>query len=185
MKKFISIILFIGCVVPLLVAQQSNEEVVSKEIAVVYFSATGTTEKLAKTVAETVGADLIEIEPVHKYTSADLNWHDKKSLTTIECNDPKCRPEIKNSIDISSYNTVILCYPIWWAYAPKIVYTFVESQNWKDKALITLCTSGGSGLGRSGSDLTKYAKDVNFKGGKDFTRYSSSDLKKYIDGLLK
>ena len=76
MKKFISVILLIGCVVPLLFAQQSNEEVVSKEIAVVYFSATGTTEKLAKTVAETVGADLIEIEPVHKYTSADLNWHD-------------------------------------------------------------------------------------------------------------
>ena len=75
--------------------------------------------------------------------------------------------------------------PIWWAYAPKIVYTFVESQNWAGKKMITLCTSGGSGLVRSGSDLAKFAKGVDFKGGKDFTRGSAADVKKYIEGLLK
>ena len=153
--------------------------------AVVYFSATGTTERMAKGTAEAMGADIIEIVPVHKYTDADLNWHDKKSLTTIECNDPKCRPEIANKIDISGYDTVVLCYPIWWAYAPKIIYTFAESQKWNGKKLITLCTSGGSGLGRSGSDLAKYAKGAEFKGGKDFTGRSGGDVKKYVDGLLK
>ena len=155
----------------------------SAKTAVVYFSATGTTERMAKNAAQAMGADLFEIEPVHKYTDADLNWHDKKSLTTIECNDPKSRPAIANKIDISAYDTVILCYPIWWAYAPKIVYTFVESQNWSGKNLITLCTSGGSGLGRSGSDLAKYAKGSNFKGGKDFTRGSGEDVKNYVEGL--
>ena len=153
--------------------------------AVVYFSATGTTEKMAKSLAKEMGADIFEIQPVHKYTSEDLNWNDKKSLTTIECNDPKSRPAIANKIDISGYDTVILCYPIWWAYAPKIMYTFVESQKWDGKKLITLCTSGGSGLGRSGSDLAKYAKGSDFKGGKDFTRGSGADIKKYVDGLLK
>ncbi len=157
----------------------------SAKTAVVYFSATGTTEKMAKSVATEMGADVFEIQPVHKYTDADLNWHDKKSLTTIECNDPKSRPAIANKIDISVYDTVILCYPIWWAYAPKIVYTFVESQKWDGKKLITLCTSGGSGLGRSGTDLAKYAKGVSFKGGKDCTRGKASDIKKYVEGLLK
>ena len=160
--------------------------------AVVYFSATGTTERMAKNAAEAMGADIFEIQPVHKYTDADLNWHDKKSLTTIECNDPKSRPAIKavvssgtgSAFDIAGYDTVVLCYPIWWAYAPKIVYTFVESQNWAGKKLITLCTSGGSGLGRSGSDLSKFAKGVDFKGGKNFTRGSGADIKKYVDGLL-
>ena len=155
----------------------------SAKTAVVYFSATGTTERMAKDAAKAMGADIFEIEPVHKYTDADLNWHDKKSLTTIECNDPKSRPAIANKIDISAYDTVILCYPIWWAYAPKIMYTFVESQNWNEKNLITLCTSGGSGLGRSGSDLAKFAKGANFKGGKDFTRSSGEDVKKYVEGL--
>lgn len=136
----------------------ANPSRASGTVAVVYFSATGTTERMAKNAAQAMGADLFEIEPVHKYTDADLNWHDKKSLTTIECNDPKSRPAIANKIDISSYDTVVLCYPIWWAYAPKIVYTFVESQNWSGKNLITLCTSGGSGLGRSGSILLNSQK---------------------------
>ena len=157
----------------------------SAKTAFVYFSATGTTERMAKNAAAAMGADIFEIEPVHKYTSADLNWHDKKSLTTIECNDPKSRPAIANAIDISSYDSVVLCYPIWWAYAPKIMYTFVESQNWEGKKLVTLCTSGGSGLGRSGSDLAKYAKGAAFKGGKDFTRGKAEEIKKYVEGQLK
>ncbi|MBQ1643779.1 MAG: flavodoxin [Treponema sp.] len=153
--------------------------------AFVYFSATGTTERMAKNAAKEMGADVIEIEPVHKYTSADLNWHDKKSLSSVECNDPKSRPAIANKIDISAYDTVVVCYPIWWSYATKIVYTFVESQDWSDKKLITICTSGGSGLGRSGKDLAKFAKGADFKGGKDFTRGSGADVKKYVEGLLK
>ena len=173
----------------------------SAKTAFVYFSATGTTERMAKNAAKEMGADIFEIQPVHKYTDVDLNRHDKKSLSSIECNDPKSRPAIKavvstlrqgsgtagstSAFDISGYDILVVCYPIWWAYAPKIVYTFVESQNWSGKKMITLCTSGGSGLGRSGSDLSKFAKGADFKGGKDFTRGSAADVKKYIEGLLK
>lgn len=106
--------------------------------------------RLAKNAAQAMGADLFEIEPVHKYTDADLIWHNKKSLTTIECNDPKSRPAIANKIDISAYATVILCYPIWWAYAPKIVYTFVERQNWSGKDF----TRG------SGEDVQKFVEGL-------------------------
>ncbi|WP_406032996.1 flavodoxin [Treponema saccharophilum] len=157
----------------------------SAKTAFVYFSATGTTERMAKNAAKEMGADIFEIQPVHKYTDADLNWHDKKSLSSIECNDPKSRPAIANKLDISGYDTVVVCYPIWWAYAPKIVYTFVESQNWSGKKLVTLRTSAGSGLGRSGSELAKLAKDADFRGGKDFTRGSGEAIKKYVEGLLK
>ena len=163
----------------------ANPSTSSGTVVFVYFSATGTTEKMAKDAAAVMGADIFEIEPVHKYTDADLNWHDKKSLTTIECNDPKSRPAIANKIDISEYDTVVLCYPIWWSYAPKIMYTFVESQKWEGKKIVTLCTSGGSGLGRSGTDLAKYAKGSDFKRGKDFTRGKADEIKKYIEGLLK
>ena len=165
----------------------------SAKTAFVYFSATGTTERMTKNAAEAMGADIFEIQPVHKYTDADLDWRDKKSLSSIECNDSKSRPEIKavvsaastTAFDISGYDTIVLCYPIWWSYAPKIIYTFVESQHWNSKKLITLCTSGGSGLGRSGSDLAIFAKGADFKGGKDFTRGSGADIKKFIEGLLK
>ena len=183
MKKLILILLLGGLMMTGL----------SAKTAFVYFSATGTTERMAKNAAEAMGADIFEIQPVHKYTDADLDWRDKKSLSSIECNDPKNRPKIKavvsaattTAFDISSYDTVVVCYPIWWSCAPKIVYTFVESQNWNVKNMITLCTSGGSGLGRSGTDLAKFAKDADFKSGKDFTRGSGADVKKYIEGLLK
>ncbi|MBQ6781974.1 MAG: flavodoxin [Treponema sp.] len=179
MKKLI-LTLLLGAFV---MAGTAVAQATNTKTAVVYFSATGTTERMAKDTASAMGADIFEIEPVHKYTSADLNWNDRKSLSSIECNDPKSRPAITHPIDISAYDTVILCYPIWWAYAPKIMYTFAESQNWSGKNLITLCTSGGSGLGRSGSDLAKYAKGAAFKGGKDFTRGSGDDVKKYVEGL--
>ena len=196
MKKLILTFLIGGFIMTELSANPSTPSTgsgTSGNVAFVYFSATGTTERMAKNAAKEMGADIFEIQPMHKYTDADLDWHDKKSLSSIECNDPKSRPAIKavvstsstTTFDISGYDSVIVCYPIWWAYAPKIVYTFVESQNWSGKKMITLCTSGGSGLGRSGTDLSKFAKGVDFKGGKDFTRGSGADVKKYIEGLLK
>ncbi len=173
-KLFITLLLGVFCMTGLFA-----------KTAVVYFSATGTTAKTAKAAAEALKADIFEIKPVHTYTQADLNWRDKKSLATVEHNDPKSRPAIADKIDLTDYDTVILCYPIWWGYAPKIVYTFVESLNWSGKRLITLCTSGGSGLGKSGADLAMYAKGAEFKGGKDFTRGSGADIKKFVEGILK
>ncbi len=157
----------------------------SAKTAFVYFSATGNTEKMAKNAAYATGADIFEIQPAQKYTQADLNWNDKNSRTTIENTDPKSRPAIANNIDISDYDTIILCYPIWRANAPKIMYTFVESKNWKNKKIITLCTSGSSGLGNSGTNLAKSAKGAKFLGGNDFTRGSAADVKKFIEDLLK
>ena len=182
MKKSIITVFMVAV---MMVGFASSVAASDSKTAFVYFSATGTTERMAKNGAGAMGADIFEIVPVHKYTAADLDWHDKRSLTTIECNDPKSRPAIANKIDLSGYDAVVLCYPIWWSYAPKIMYTFAESQDWSGKKLVTLCTSGGSGLGRSGSDLAKYAKGADFKGGKDFTRGNGEDVKKYVEGLLR
>lgn len=162
------------------VAQNQNSSSKSN-VVVCYFSASGNTGRLAKTAADAIGADLHEIVPVHKYTSADLNWNDRNSLTTKESNDSKARPAIENSVDLSGYQTVILAYPIWWGMAPKIMYTFVEQNNLSGKNVAILCTSGGSGLGRSGTDLMKSANGANFKGGRQFSsRASSADIKNIL-----
>ena len=153
--------------------------------AVVYFSATGATKKVAETTAKAVGGDLFEVVPEQAYTSADLNWNDKKSRSTKESNDPKSRPAIKNKIDLAGYDTVILAYPIWWGLAPKIMYTFVESQSFEKKNVIGICTSGGSGFGQSGKDLSAHAKGAIYKGGKEFNQGSEAEIKKFVEGLLK
>ena len=153
-------------------AQSSQGTQNAKKTVVCYFSATGTTERLAKTAASALGAD--------------LNWRDNNSRCVKENNDEKSRPAIANSIDLSGYDNVIIAYPIWWGLAPKIVYTFVEQNDLNGKNLVTLCTSGGSGLGRSGSDLAKHAKGAVLKGGREFRGSASgADVKKYIDGILK
>ena len=105
MKKLILTLLIGGF---MMTGAFANPSTGSGTLAFVYFSATGTTERMAKNAAKEMGADIFEIQPVHKYTDADLDWHDKKSLSTIECNDPKSRPEIAGKIDISAYDTVVL-----------------------------------------------------------------------------
>ena len=134
-------------------------------ILVAYFSATGTTKRVAERIAELTGADIYEIEPLNPYSDADLNWNDRSSRSTKEMDDVNARPEIGSTdIDLSEYKTIYLGYPIWWGDAPRIMSTFVEKYNFDGKKVIPFCTSGGSGIGRSGSNLASLA------GGGDWSR---------------
>ena len=118
---------------------------------VAYFSASGQTAKLAKTLAGVTGGDLFEIAPETAYTAADLDWMDKKSRSTIEMKDPKSRPAIAGKVaDMAQYDTVFVGFPIWWYQAPRIIETFLESYDFSGKTVIPFATSGGSGMGRRG-----------------------------------
>ena len=117
---------------------------------VAYFSASGTTAKVAKDLAAALDADLFEIVPEQPYTGADLNWQDKKSRTTIEMNDEACRPSIAGEVaDMAAYDTVFVGFPVWWYVEPRIVDTFLESYDFTDKTVVPFATSGGSGLGKA------------------------------------
>ena len=147
-------------------AVNEENEMSTNEILVAYFSATGTTKRVAEKIAQLEGADIYEIVPKDPYTSADLNWHDNNSRTTKEMNDPNVRPEIGSiDIDLTQYKKIYLGYPIWWGDAPRIMATFVEKYNFDGKKVIPFCTSGGSGIGRSGSNLASQAKSGNFTNG--------------------
>ena len=129
------------------------EEQASKpasHILVVYFSATGTTKGVAEKLAEGLSADLYEIVPEDPYTDADLNYNDRKSRTSIETDDPTCRPAIAGELpDLTGYDTVLIGYPIWWGDVPRIVSNFVEHVDLSDKTMAVFFTSGSSGLGSS------------------------------------
>ena len=116
------------------------------KILVTYFSASGVTARAAKEIASSVGADIAEIKPAVPYTSADLNWMDKKSRTTLESKDMNCRPEMAADIDVAPYDTVFVGFPVWWYREPAIIDTFLESGNFSGKKIIPFATSGGSGI---------------------------------------
>ena len=134
---------------------------------VAYFSASGTTKEAAKRLAKAAGADLFEIRPAIPYTSADLNWMDKKSRSSVEMNDPDSRPEIAETMpNMADYDTVFIGFPIWWYVAPHIIHTFLESYDFSGKTLVPFATSGGSGMGRTVDELRKLCPNVDWKAGK-------------------
>lgn len=157
-----------------------------KAIAVVVFSATGTTKGVADKIATLAGADMIEIVPAQPYSTEDLNYNDSGSRTSKEQNDPDARPEIAGEISLDGYATVYLGYPIWWGKAPRILSTFVESHDFTGITVIPFCTSGSSDIGQSDDTLAEQAGSGNWLQGKRFPgSVTDADLEKWINELGK
>ena len=155
----------------------------NKKVLVAYFSATGTTAKVADRFAKATGADLFEIKPAQPYTSADLDWTDKKSRSSVEMADRNSRPQIANKVaDMSKYDVIFVGFPIWWYREPSIIDTFMESYDFSGKQVIPFATSGGSGMGDSGSIMQKLAPKAKVDSGKRFSSgVSEADLKSWAE----
>lgn len=155
------------------------------KVLVAYFSATGTTEKLAEYAADAMGADLYEIQPEEPYTAEDLDYGDSDSRSSVEMDDPDARPAISGSVEnMEQYDIVLIGYPIWWGEAPRIMSTFIESYDFSGKTLVAFCTSGGSGFGRSDSALKSAASEATWlKGERLSSSASRDDMVDWINGL--
>ena len=138
-----------------------------RKTLIAYFSASGTTARAVKKMADATGADLYEITPAQPYTSADLDWNDKNSRSSREMNDPACRPDIAEpAADIDLYDTVFIGFPVWWYVEPRIVDTFLESYDFSGKTMIPFATSGGSGIEKAEKSLQAHCPDAFWKKGK-------------------
>lgn len=155
------------------------------KVLVAYFSATGTTEGVAEHIANGLNADIYEIVPEEPYTDADLDYNDNNSRTTIEMNDPDTRPAISGSVEnMEQYTIVFIGYPIWWGEAPRIVSTFVESYDFSGKTIVPFCTSGGSGMGSSATNLEQLTSGAEWLSGKRLSGSDSQDtVMEWVNGL--
>lgn len=155
-----------------------------RKILVAYFSATGTTARAAEKLANVTGGELYAITPAESYTSADLDWHDKQSRSSVEMNDPKSRPAIKGKKEnIADYDVVFIGYPIWWDLAPRVVNTFIESHDLKGKTVIPFATSGGSTLAGSAAALKRSYPSLNWKEGRLLNRADEKTIRTWIEKL--
>ena len=148
------------------------------DILVAYFSATGTTKGVAERIADVTGGDLYEILAADPYTDDDLNYSNRSSRCTKEQNDKSVRPQIgSEELSLEGYTTIYLGFPIWWGEEPRILDTFVEKYNFEGITVIPFCTSGSSGIGRSGSNMEALAGSGTWLEGKRFSgRVSKEDL---------
>ncbi len=158
----------------------------SGKTLVAYFSASGVTADVAKKLAQAAEGDLYEIRPREPYTTADLDWTNKRSRSTLEMNDLSSRPGLADrNADIAKYDTVFLGFPIWWGVAPTIVNTFLESYDFSGKRIVLFATSGGSGFGRTADVLkASVSADTELVVGKLLNgRQTVADLKKWVETL--
>lgn len=178
-----ALMLALSCL-PAAVAEAQPAEPAS-HILVVYFSATGTTKGVAEKLAEGLSADIYEIVPEEPYTDADLNYNDRRSRTSVETDDPSCRPAIVGELpELKNYDTILIGYPIWWGDVPRIVSNFVEHVDLTDKTLAVFFTSGGSGLGSSMKHLEQQAGAGRWLEGKRFSpRTTVEELKNWAASL--
>ncbi len=187
MKKLISgmiSLMMLFSLIPGAFAEEKAQEPTS-HILIVYFSATGTTKGVARKLQEALNADIYEIVPEEPYTGADLNYNNRKSRTSIETDDPSCRPASAGELpDMTAYDTVLIGYPIWWGDVPRIVSNFVEQVDLTDKTMAVFFTSGSSGLGGSMKHLEEQAGAGTWLEGKRFTsRTTVEELSRWADSL--
>ena len=157
--------------------------IMSKKL-VAFFSASGTTKKVAQMIAEKAKADLFEIEPKIPYTKADLDWMNKKSRSSVEMSDKKYRPEImEKEIDMSSYDEIFLGFPIWWYVAPTIINTFLETYDFSGKKIVLFATSGGSGFGNTVKELQTSAPDAVITEGSLLNRGTKQEISEWVNSL--
>ena len=134
--------------------------------------------QVAVNLAKIVDADICEIIPLQPYTSADLDWHNSHSRSSVEMNNSESRPDIKPiELDLKNYDCIFLGYPIWWDLAPRVVNTFIESNDLTGKTVIQFATSGGSSIEGSIEALKKSYPDIKWRGGKLLNGESEKALK--------
>ena len=151
---------------------------------VAYFSASGTTKRIAEMVASAAEADLHEIAPKVPYTRADLDWMNKKSRSSIEMGDKSIRPEMADSdLDVSGYDEIIIGFPIWWYVAPTIINTFLEAHDFSGKKIVLFATSGGSGFGNTVKELQPSAPGADIKEGKLLNRANKQEISEWVKTL--
>lgn len=153
---------------------------------VAYFSATGTTAKVAETLADAIGANLFEIEPEVPYTKEDLDWRNKNSRSSVEMKDKAFRPAIVNAdAGIQEYDEIFIGFPIWWYVAPTIINTFLEKYDFSGKKIVLFATSGGSGFGNTMEELKDSVSNRTtiIEGGLLNGKQTYNSVAAWVDGL--
>jgi len=160
---------------------ENFENMENGKTLVAYFSATGTTERVAEMIASATGGKLFEIAAAEPYTSADLDWNDRSSRSSIEMNDGSSRPAIRGGFEnVSEYDVIYLGFPIWWNLAPRIINTFLETYGLDGKTVIPFATSGGSGINNSVNELKKAYPSVNWQSGKLLNRATETGIREWL-----
>lgn len=154
-------------------------------VLVAYFSATGTTRQAAEYVAAATDATIYEIRPDSAYTAADLDWRNPKSRSSVEMHDSVARPLLDGGVvpDMTRYNVVFVGYPIWWNEAPRVINTWIEANDLREKAIIPFATSGGDAITNSVDVLKQQYPSLDWQQGRLLNNPSEAQAEMWVRTL--
>ena len=181
----VAAMLLVGCGSATSNGTESTDASGSGKTLVVYYSATGDTQRDAEEIAKVTGADLFEITPAEPYIQDDLNWSNPDSRVSREHEDESLRDVPLSTTEVpdwDSYDTVFIGYPIWWGTSAWPTDSFVKANDFTGKTVIPFCSSLSSGIGSSAEDLAKLAGTGNWQEGQ---RFSSSVSEEDIDSWVE
>lgn len=187
MKKLLTLCAMLAVVLTSCAQQKAKTAArkASSEVLVAYFSATGTTEGVARVIASGIGAPLFRITPLRPYSEADLDWRNDKSRSSLEAADRSARPAMKTLVrSVGKYRIVFLGYPIWWNEAPRIINTFVEKEGLKGVTVIPFATSGGSGIDYSVRQLKAAYPAVGWREGRLLNAETDKEIQAWAKQAL-
>ncbi len=182
MKRMILSVMMLSVLLLTAFGQTKNNN--GTKILVAYFSATGTTEAVAKDLAEVTGAALYKIKPEVKYTAADLDWRNNESRSSVEMANKNSRPSIvKDLKDADSFDVIYIGFPVWWNTAPTLINTFIETYGFEGKTVVFFATSGGSSIDKANQEFkTQYPK-IDWKAGKTLNGATKTEIKAWVNKL--
>lgn len=167
-------------------SETKPEQEAAGNALVIYFSCTGNTEAVAKEIASQTGAELIQIMPEKPYTDEDINYRNDDCRANKEQNDDSARPVIAGeALNLSEYDTLYIGYPIWWGKLPKIMLTFFDTYDLSGKTILPFCTSGGSGISTSVSEIVAEEPDADVTEGLQVSGTASADCKDTVAEWLE
>ncbi|MBQ8071308.1 MAG: flavodoxin [Bacteroidales bacterium] len=185
MKRFLMICAAVAFVPALIsCAGGKAKKADATKILVAYYSATGTTAKVAADLASVTGGDLYEIRPVTPYSDEDLDWRNQESRSSVEMKDPSWRePFVEDLQGADSYDVIYIGFPIWWNTAPTVINSFIEKYGFEGKTVILFGTSGGSTLDNAVKVFREAYPDINWKSGKTLNNLTTDELKAWVGSL--
>ena len=142
------------------------------------FSASGSTARLANTLAAAADADMYEIKPAVPYER-------REARSTVEMQDKSCRPALADTAaPVEKADVIFLGFPIWWYREPSIIDSFLDAYDFYGKTVVPFFTSGGSQLGEGQERIEALAKGAKVLPGKRFSaRSAEKELRDWIAGL--
>ena len=148
-----------------------------EDVLIAYFSRTGNTRQIVGLIQDQIGGDIFEIQPAESYPSSYSATTERAEREIASGTLPALASDVEN---FDEYEIVFVGYPIWWDTTPPVVNTFLNSHEFNGKTVVPFCTSGGSGINGSLTNINQYCAGADILSGRDLSGANAQEVRQWL-----